>query len=147
MRRTDGQPQVAPAPGGRLTMLERASLVAEIVVTYALVRWQVRRRDLPTAVAVLRTTRPRGRRPAALARDDRRLAAAAERVLARLPGDSRCLTRSLVVLTMLARRGIEVRLILAARPTPTFAAHAWVERAGHPLLPTRGFGDARLTEL
>ena len=82
-----------------------------------------------------------------LAGDDRRLAAAAERVLARLPGDSRCLTRSLVVLTMLARRGIEVRLVLAARPTPTFAAHAWVERAGHPLLPTRGFGDARLTEL
>jgi transglutaminase superfamily protein len=147
MSRTDGQSQVAAAPGRRLTVLERASVVGEIVVTYACVRWQVRRRDLPTAVAALRTTRPRGRRPPPLARDDRRLAAAAERVLARLPGDSRCLTRSLVVLTMLARRGIEVRLILAARPTPTFAAHAWVERAGHPLLPTRGFDDARLTEL
>ena len=147
MSRTDGQSQVAAAPGRRLTVLERASVVGEIVVTYARVRWQVRRRDLPSAVAVLRTTRHRGRRPPLLAGEDRRLAAAAERVLARLPGDSRCLTRSLVVLTMLARRGIEVRLVLAARPTPTFAAHAWVERAGHPLLPTRGFGDARLTEL
>ena len=79
--------------------------------------------------------------------DERRLAAAAVRVLERLPGDSRCLTRSLVVLAMLARRGIDVRLVLAARPTPTFAAHAWVERGGRPLLPTRDFDDARLAEL
>lgn len=147
MSRAEGQSHVAASPGCRLTMFERASVVWEIVLTYARVRVQVRRRDLPTAVAVLRRMRPRGRRPLPLARDPRRLAAVAERVLARLPGDSRCLTRSLVVLTMLARRGIEVRLVLAARPTPTFAAHAWVERAGHPLLPTRGFGDARLTEL
>jgi hypothetical protein len=146
MSPTDAQPHLAPASAERLTILDRASLAAEIVVTYAVVRWHVRRRDLPTAVAALRTRPPRGR-PGPLAGDDRRLAAAAERVLARLPGDSRCLTRSLVVLTMLARRGIDVRLILAARPTPTFAAHAWVERGGHPLLPTRGFGDARLTEL
>ncbi len=69
------------------------------------------------------------------------------RVLRRLPGDSRCLTRSLVVLAMLARRGIEARLVLAARPTPTFTAHAWVERGGRPLLPTRDFEDARLAEL
>jgi hypothetical protein len=130
----------------RLGAVERASLVGEIVVTYAVVRWHVRRRDLPAAVARLRT----GARPGSsgsLAGDERRLAATAERVLSRLPGDSRCLTRSLVVLAMLARRGIEVRLVLAARPSPTFAAHAWVEHSGQPLLPTRGFGDARLTEL
>ena len=72
---------------------------------------------------------------------------AAERVVARIPGDSRCLMRSLVVLAMLARRGVDARLVLAARPTPEFAAHAWVERTGDPLLPTRGFGDARLAEL
>ena len=72
---------------------------------------------------------------------------AAVRVLERVPGDSRCLTRSLVVLAMLARRGRDVRLVLAARPTPTFAAHAWVERDGRPLLPTRDFDDARLAEL
>jgi hypothetical protein len=146
MRRSEAQVRPATGAGQRLTTLERASLVAEIVVTYAVVRWQVRRHDLPGAVATLRG-RPDRRRAWPLAGDGRRLAAAAERVLARLPGDSRCLTRSLVVLTMLARRGVEVRLILAARPTPTFAAHAWVERDGDPLLPTRGFGDARLTEL
>ena len=101
----------------------------------------------PPAVAALRARRggatPRG----PLDADERRLAAAAVRVLERLPGDSRCLTRSLVVLAMLARRGIDVRLVLAARPTPTFSAHAWVERGGRPLLPTRDFDDARLAEL
>src|SRR6266516_7070868 len=129
------------------TLRERAALVAEVLVTYGVVRWSVRRRDLPTVVAALRTPRrpraPRG----ALDADDRRLAAAAARVLERVPGDSRCLTRSLVVLAMLARRGRDGRLILAARPTPTFAAHAWIEREGRALLPTRGFDDARLAEL
>ena len=127
-------------------MLDRASLAGEIVVTYSLVRWHVRRHDLPTAVTTLRG-HGRGAYRGPLVDDPRRLAAIAERVLARLPGDSRCLTRSLVVLTMLARRGIDVRLVLAARPNPEFAAHAWVERRGDPLLPTRGFADARLTEL
>jgi hypothetical protein len=124
----------------------KAALVAETLVTYGVVRWQVRRRDLPTVVATLRDGSRRGR-SGRLDHDPRRLAAAAERVVARIPGDSRCLMRSLVVLTMLARRGIDARLILAARPSPEFAAHAWVERDGDPLLPTRGFADARLTEL
>jgi hypothetical protein len=123
------------------------ALVAEVLLTYPLVRWSVRRHDLPSAVAALRAPRrrrtPRGPQDV----DERRLAAAAVRVLEKLPGDSRCLTRSLVVLVMLARRGIDVRLVLAARPTPTFAAHAWVERGGRPLLPTRDFEDARLAEL
>lgn len=124
--------------------VERAGFVAEALATYGLVRWQVRRRDLPAVVAGLRERRSR-RLP--FGPDAPRVARAAERVVARLPGDSRCLMRSLVVLAMLARRGIDVRLVLAARPSPSFAAHAWVERDGQPLLPTRGFGDARLTEL
>jgi Transglutaminase-like superfamily len=122
---------------------ERVALLAEILATYAIVRWQVRRRDLPAAVAALRS----GRRLAVVDREPRLLAAAAERVVARIPGDSRCLMRSLVVLAMLARRSVDARLVLAARPTPQFAAHAWVERNGDPLLPTRGFGDARMAEL
>jgi len=134
---------VAEAP----TWRDRAALIAEVLVTYPMVRWSVRRHDLPSAVAALRAPRrhrvPRG----PLDADERRLAAAAVRVLRRLPGDSRCLTRSLVVLAMLARRGVDVRLVLAARPAPTFAAHAWVERGGRPLLPTRDFDDARLAEL
>jgi hypothetical protein len=126
--------------------VERLELVAEVLVTYAVVRWEVRRQELPAAVAALRA----GRRPryvTLVAREPRALAVAAERVVARIPGDSRCLMRSLVVLAMLARRGVDAQLVLAARPTPEFSAHAWVERNGDPLLPTRGFGDARLAEL
>jgi Transglutaminase-like superfamily len=127
--------------------VERLGLVAEVLVTYVIVRWQVRRHDdLPQAVAALREERRR-KYVAVIAREPRALAAAAERVVARIPGDSRCLMRSLVVLAMLARRGVDARLVLAARPTPEFAAHAWVERDGDPLLPTRGYGDARLAEL
>lgn len=122
---------------------ERGALVAEILATYVIVRWHVRRRKLPAAVARLRAQRCLP----VVDREPRRLAVTAERVVARIPGDSRCLMRSLVVLAMLARRGIDARLILAARPTPEFAAHAWVERNGDPLLPTRGFGDARMAEL
>ena len=123
--------------------VERTALVAEILMTYVIVRWQVRRHDLPAAVAALRA----GRRVTVVDRDPRRLATFVERVVVHIPGDSRCLMRSLVVLAMLARRGLDARLVLAARPTPEFAAHAWVERHGDPLLPTRGFGDARMAEL
>ena len=98
-------------------------------------------------VAALRRPRRRRAPRGPLDADERRLAGAAVRVLERVPGDSRCLTRSLVVLAMLARRGRDARLVLAARPAPTFAAHAWVERDGRPLLPTRDFDDARLAEL
>lgn len=130
------------------TVRDRAWVAVEVLVTYGRVRWSVRRRDLPATVAALRAPRRRRRvLDSPLDADDRRLAAAAVRVLQRLPGDSRCLTRSLVVLAMLARRGIDVRLVLAARPAPIFAAHAWIERDGRPLLPTRDFEDARLAEL
>ena len=138
---------VAPGLTQAASLRDRAALAAEVLVTYGQVRWSVRRRDLPTVVAALRSPRRRHAPRGPLDADERRLAAAAVRVLARLPGDSRCLTRSLVVLAMLARRGVAVRLILAARPSPTFAAHAWVERSGRPLLPTRDFDDARLAEL
>lgn len=129
-----------------LTVAERVRLAAEILATYAAVRVRVRRADLPAVLAALRSA-GRGRRRLPLARDERRLAAVAVRVLRVLPGDARCLTRSLVVLAMLARRGIDTRLVIATRPGPAFAAHAWIERAGQPLLPTEGFGDVRLVEL
>jgi hypothetical protein len=129
-----------------LTLVERVLLTAEIVATYAAVRLRVRRADLPSVLAALRSD-GRGRRRLPLACDERRLAAVAVRVLRVLPGDARCLTRSLVVLALLARRGIDTRLVIATRPAPSFAAHAWIERAGRPLLPTEGFGDVRLVEL
>ena len=130
-----------------VTLRQRASLVAEVLVTYGAVRWSERRRDLPAVVAKLRAASHRRAPRGALDADDRRLADAAVRVLEHLPGDSRCLTQSLVVFAMLARREREVRLVLAARPMPTFAAHAWVERDGRALLPKLDFDDARLAEL
>jgi hypothetical protein len=125
---------------------DRLGLSVEVVGTYVVVRRRLRRRDLPAVVQDLRAAPRRARRPAS-GWDGPRLAAAAVRVLNLLPGDSRCLTRSLVVLAVLARRGIAARLIVAARPEPSFAAHAWIEQDGRPLLPTEGFGDAQLAEL
>jgi hypothetical protein len=138
---------VAPAPAtGRLGATDRVRLAVEILATYAGVRVRLRGADLPALLAALRGGRRPGRaRPIAL--DEQRLAGVAVRVLTLVPGDARCLTRSLVVLAMLARRGIDTRLVIGARPGDTLAAHAWIERAGRPLLPTEGFGDVRLVEL
>jgi hypothetical protein len=142
-------PARAPAAGAaeRLTGVERARLVAEILATYATVRWRLRRTDLPTVLEALRAPPRRGARALPLTHDERRLAGAAVRVLRALPSDARCLTRSLVVIAMLARRGSAATLVIATRPEPSFTAHAWVEHAGRPLLPTEGFGDVRLVEL
>jgi hypothetical protein len=69
------------------------------------------------------------------------------RVLERLPSDSRCLTRSLVVTRVLARRGIGASLVIGVAPAPNFAAHAWVELDGVPLLPALESTYSRLVEL
>ena len=142
-------PARAQAAGAaqRLTTVERARLVAEVLATYAIVRRRLRRTDLPAVLAALRAPPRRGARALPLAHEERRLTAATVRVLRALPSDARCLTRSLVVLAMLARRGSAATLVIATRPEPSFTAHAWVEYAGRPLLPTEGFGDVRLVEL
>jgi hypothetical protein len=69
------------------------------------------------------------------------------RTLDPLPGDTRCLVRSLVLVRLLARRGVPARLIIGVTRTGPFAAHAWVERDGRALLPSGGGHLARLTEL
>lgn len=109
------------------------------------------RRELSAApieqtLARLREGAPGGRSLAQLA-EARRLASATARTLAYLPGDTRCLVRSLVLTRVLARRGIESRLVLAASTEPEFLAHAWVECAGVPVLETGGGRFARLAEL
>jgi transglutaminase superfamily protein len=135
------------AAAQRFTRAERAALALEILATYAAVRWRLRRMDLPAVLAALRAPSRRPARPLSTAHDERRLAHATVRVLRVLPADARCLTRSLVVLAMLARRGVSTTLVIAVNPEPAFAAHAWIEQAGRPLLPTEGFGHARLVEL
>ena len=98
----------------RMPLQEKVKLGFEIVGAYTLARWRLRRHDLPTAVAAMRTRyaeRPRvfddplAEKYAAV-----RLGKAIGRTLGVLPLDSRCLVRSLVLAEMLARRGIEVQM-------------------------------------
>jgi Transglutaminase-like superfamily len=130
-------------------MSERAHLAAEIVVSLLLARRALRRSTLVAAVTNLRGAG--GRSASARECDNglleaRRLSAAVMRTLTLMPGDTRCLMQSLVLTRLLARRRISATLVVGARIAPDFAAHAWVEHAGEPLLPT---GDAfgRLVEL
>jgi hypothetical protein len=131
------------APIGRTGKL---GLIAEILRVYAVVRWRMRRSDIRTMVAELRGDadgRPRGSNfPLA-----RRLAKAVVRTLGFLPTDNRCLARSLVLDSMLTKRSLQSVLVLAARTEPTFAAHAWVEHDGVPLLPPGSDDYQRLIEI
>jgi hypothetical protein len=57
-----------------------------------------------------------------------------------------CLTRALVLCTLLRRRGHEARLVVGcARPDGRFESHAWVDCAGTPL--TAGAQIGRFTPL
>ena len=76
-----------------------------------------------------------------------RLGRAVGRTLRLLPGDTRCLARSLVLTRLLARRGIPAKLVIGARADPDFLAHAWVECAGHAVLPAGDGSYGRLVEL
>jgi hypothetical protein len=130
-----------PGPtDGPLSPLAKGRLAGEIVASYVRVRWLLRRGGLPATVDALRggENRAASRRP-----PDRAahvtgifLGRAVARTLRLLPADSRCLMRSLVLTSLLARRGIASSLVIAVRPAGDFAAHAWVEYEGRPLLPT-----------
>ena len=116
-----------------ISLRTKAALAVEIISTYGRVRWLVWRRDLPTVVATIRD-------PSALADDRRsqaighRLGNAVGRALALVPFDSRCLIRSLVLLSMLSRRGIASTLVIGVTVDPSFSAHAWIETGGRALL-------------
>jgi hypothetical protein len=116
----------------RLGLARRAVLAAEIVATYGNVRRLLRRHTLPETVRALR-----GSGPLTAPIDDelgRHLAWATVRTISVLPLDSRCLMRSLVLMSVLAHRGMPATFVLSAAPGPHFEAHAWVEYAGNPLL-------------
>lgn len=133
--------------GGSLTRRRRLRLAAEILATYAWVRWLLARHELPRVIATLRRA-ARGR-PVAVADPERcrRHAHAVVQVLRPLPTDSRCLVRSLVLVAVLARRGAAADLVIGVMPAPGFAAHAWVEHDGIPLLKPGGAAAGRLVEL
>ena len=131
-----------------LTPREKARLGGEIMAAYSRARWLLWSTDLPTALASLRTGSPERRPdPAEARRTGVRLGRAIGMTLRHLPFDSRCLMRSLVLVRLLATRGIESSLVIAVRSESEFVAHAWVEREGVPLLEPAGPPFSRIVEL
>lgn len=129
----------------------KLSLGLEILVAYARVRWWLWRRDLPQTVAALRGSGRARRSSGSDPLTDRlagiHLGRAVRRALAFLPSDSRCLMRSLVLTSLLARRGVSSSLVIGVRSGPDFGAHAWVESSGSPLLPPIESDYSRLVEI
>lgn len=125
-----------------------ARLAGEVLVTYARARRALaRRRPLPELLADLRAAdAPPLDGSAALALGVR-LGRVVRRTLSPLPGDARCLASSLVLVRMLARRGVDSTFVIAARTEPRFLAHAWVEREGVALLPPADPVAQRLVQL
>jgi transglutaminase-like putative cysteine protease len=142
---------VPPMPIGRaLNPAERARLIVEILASFREARRALRRMSIGSAVESLRA----GAQADADRGTDRevlyeawRLGRAVQRTLTLVPGDTRCLTRSLVLTQLLARRGIPAKLVIGARAKPRFSAHAWVEQAGEPVLPAGEEFFGRLIEL
>ncbi len=134
-----------------LSLANKLRLAGEVLRTYSGVRWWLWRHEFPDVVAKLR-------QPGALEAPEPvgdassahviglRLGRAVSRTVRLLPTDSRCLVRSLVLTRMLARRGLSSSLIIGVRSEPEFAAHAWVEQAGEPLLHPGGADFQRLVE-
>jgi len=131
------------------TRRQKLRLAIEILRSYVQQRRRLRRSKLPDVLAELR--RPLA--DAAIERpelDDQltgvRLGRAVGRALTPLP-DGRCLMRSLVLVDMLSRRGIESSFVLGVRKEGDFEAHAWVEKGGIALLPPFEGAYDRLVEL
>jgi hypothetical protein len=133
----------------------KLQLAGEVYVAYCHVRWWLRRHEIAEVLRRLRGWGPADAGVASGFEDDvrhgylsgLRLGRAVIGSLRLLPTDSRCLTRSLVLTGLLARRGIASSLIIGVRPDPEFVAHAWVEYAGEPLLPPGETSLGRLTEM
>ncbi len=133
----------------------KLQLAAEVYIAYCHVRWWLRRHEIGEVLRRLRGWGPADASVASCHEDGvrqvhlsgLRLGRAVIRSLRLLPTDSRCLVRSLVLTGLLARRGIESSLIIGVKPEPEFAAHAWVEYAGEPLLPPGDSSLGRLTEI
>jgi len=125
-------------------------LASEIVASYLQVRRALRRAPIDSVTATLRSQvsaagSPGG--PGGTLVEASRLGRAVVRTLSLIPGDTRCLMRSLVLTRLLARRGMHAKLVIGARAAPDFLAHAWVEYHGHPVLSPGDGSFGRLVEL
>jgi Transglutaminase-like superfamily len=124
-------------------------LAVEIVAAYLRARRELRRTPIASVVATLRSESPlpQPTPTAAALQEARRLGWAVARTLTLIPGDTRCLARSLVLTRLLARRGIPAKLVIGAQAAPDFLAHAWVECDGQPVLSPGDRSLGRLVEL
>lgn len=128
--------------------LRRGRLAAEIVAAYLRARRELRRAPITTVVKRLRAQgSPLAVEDPDGLREARRLGRAVVKTLTFLPGDTRCLRRSLVLVQLLARRGIASQLVIGTRTDPDFLAHAWVEHDGEPVLPPGDGSFGRLVAL
>jgi Transglutaminase-like superfamily len=128
--------------------VRRGRLAAEIVAAYLRAWHALRRGPIDAVVERLRLEAPPASTedPATL-QEALRLGRAVVRTLALLPGDTRCLRRSLVLMQLLTRRGIPARLVIGTRSSPDFLAHAWIECGGQPVLSPGDGSFGRLVEL
>lgn len=132
----------------RFTTREKLALAAEVTVTYIRVRLWLRREQVAQVVEQARAS---ANHSAAEPSSETmwfslRLGRIVERGLSHLPGDTRCLTRSIVLIRLLSLRGIETKLVIGVKPQP-FEAHAWVEYEGQPLLSPIEYDAGRLIEI
>jgi hypothetical protein len=134
-----------------LSPVQKLRLAGEVVWTYVRVRWILARgKGVAETVELLRA----GSTPPEARGDDRaeklaglRLGRAVGRTLGVLPADARCLVRSLVLTSLLARRGIPSSVVIGVKAEPEFGAHAWVESGGIALLPPGEGEYSRLVEI
>jgi hypothetical protein len=140
----------APETERSLGPVERVRLAGEILRAYAHARWRLWRGDLPSTLSALRGD-PLPDPPTITERravvEGVLLGDAVRRTLRLLPAESRCLMRSLVLTSLLARRGVASSLVIGVRGGDAFGAHAWVELGDRPLLPPGGETYERLVEL
>ena len=135
----------AIAPPRPLLPPAKLRLRAEIAWTTLRVRRLLRRNDLSAALDRCRNAAARGE-PAPSRGEVVRVARAVRRTLGALPGDSRGLIASLVLIAVLARRGLDASLVVG-RPRNGYGAHAWVEVRGLPALPAPKDKFAQLAAL
>lgn len=127
-----------------LPLRAKLAVALEIIRAYVRVRRAAGGRDIRVLLDEIRGDIPIREPDRASFVNGLRLGRAVGRTLRFVPSDTRCLMRSLVLTEMLSRRGIESSLVIGVRSGEGFAAHAWVEHRGAPLLPDQAFG--RLAE-
>lgn len=137
----------------RMGVLERAAMAGEIVHAYLGCRFELRRAGVAGALRWARrpvaasdpTDRVMQGRSVDIAAGIR-LASITARALQRVPTDTRCLNQSLVLVRLLANRGVHAQLALAVRRHEV-AAHAWVEVAGEAVSPLAPDGFVQVSTL